>query len=46
MVSITAAWTQLSKFYGTRVVTAINPDGSFTDPIKIFEQLFPEWIAT
>lgn len=40
MASIDAVWSQLSSFYGSRVVPAIKPDGSFTDPSEIFEVVF------
>jgi hypothetical protein len=46
MSAIQASWRELSAFYGTRVITAIKLDGSFTDPVEIFELLFPEATAT
>jgi hypothetical protein len=42
MSAIQAVWPELSAFYGTRVITAIKADGSFTDPVEIFALLFPE----
>jgi hypothetical protein len=39
-VAIRANWAELSAFYGSRVVNAIKPDGSVTDPKEILQLMF------
>jgi hypothetical protein len=40
MSAIRADWAELSGFYGSRVVSTIKADGSFTDPKEIFKLMF------